>query len=367
MVTLPSYAEFAGSPPAAYCHEVSPPARIRKSSSVAPFFGVASLFAAGLGGCAHSLPPSVTKAPDLCKETPFCLPAGELSTLLRDAPFTVRAAEAVGQGDVHSQRLLIVLPGGQVVRIKWKAAPPGGDGPNSSPRRELAAYEVQKLFLDEADYVVPPVAARCTPEAVRDLHLQGETKPTFSGSSCLLGLASYWLEGVETLKGVSKERFAQDPLYRRRLALLNILTYLIDHHDTKPANFTIEREGDPHAFSVDNGMAFSGWLTPGTWFLRSWREMIVDAVPMDAVARLRRVQRSDLHRLAVIAQYRVAAGALEPMAPGAPFSEEDGLDKGIRRRGDVVQLGLTRSEIEDMRRRLLVLLDHVESGALKTF
>ena len=30
-------------------------------------------------------------------------------------------------------------------------------------RRELAAYEIQKLFLDERDYVVPPTTLVCLP------------------------------------------------------------------------------------------------------------------------------------------------------------------------------------------------------------
>lgn len=320
-----------------------------------------------LSACERTARPSLTASPDLCREPPFCLRASELLPLLRDAPFIVRAAEPVGHGDAQAQRLLIELPGGKVVRIKWKTAAAGGDGQNRSPRREIAAYELQKRFLDEADYVVPPVTARCMPDEVSRLRLPGDPTPTFAGSRCLLGVVSYWLEGVEKLDGISAARFAQDPLYRRRIALLNILTYLIDHRDTKPDNFAVMMQGDPRAYSVDNGMAFSGWRTPRGIFLREWQDLIVGALPADAVLRLRRVRREELDKLAVVAQFRVLPAGLEAMAPGAPFSDQEGLEEGVRRRGDLVQIGLTRGEINEVAWRLRVLLHRVDSGALGTF
>src|SRR5690242_192165 len=104
--------------------------------------------------------PSRTASRDICHANhPFCLPARDMEILLRDAPLYVRAAEPLDRGRSSGWRLLVEIP--PVVRIKWKPAAPGGDGYNHSPRRELAAYALQKLYLDEGDYVVPPTVARC--------------------------------------------------------------------------------------------------------------------------------------------------------------------------------------------------------------
>ena len=44
---------------------------------------------------------------------------------------------------------------------KWKKMPEDLDGINNAPRKELAAYQLQKLFLQPEDYVVPTSVARC--------------------------------------------------------------------------------------------------------------------------------------------------------------------------------------------------------------
>ena len=49
--------------------------------------------------------------------------------------------------------------------MKLRKAEPGADTFNNVPRYDLAAYELQKLFLDPAEYVVPPTALRMVPLA----------------------------------------------------------------------------------------------------------------------------------------------------------------------------------------------------------
>jgi hypothetical protein len=298
------------------------------------------LLVALVTGCAV---PRTTSSPttsrEVCRQAhPFCLPAREMELLLGEAPLYVRAAEPLDRGHAHAWRLLVEIP--PLVRVKWKPAAPGGDGYNHSPRRELAAYALQKLFLDEDDYVVPPTVARCEDWA---------GAPTFKGSRCVLGTLSYWIEDAHQLAPFDRARFARDSVYRRRTALLNLLTHLIDHRDIKAENFIASADG--HAFSVDNGMAFSGWRTPSGWFVRGWQDFIVDGLPRDVVARLRKLERRDLSVLSTVAEFRVRAGHLEPVAPEAPFDA----DAGVRRRGDRIQLGLTADEIDGIAARLEAL------------
>ena len=50
---------------------------------------------------------------------------------------------------------------GAMLQMKFAPAPEGGDAFNNRPQYEVAAYEFQKLFLDQAEYVVPTTVARC--------------------------------------------------------------------------------------------------------------------------------------------------------------------------------------------------------------
>jgi len=320
-------------------------------------------------GCAHRelrREPSVTSSPDVCRTSlPFCLPALDMELLLREAPLDIRAAEPIGAGLTGARRLLVDLPSGTVVRLKWKTSALGGDGHNRSPRRELAAYALQRPLLSEADYVVPPTVARCLPERTfrRQIDAEG-APPTFDGDDCVLGILAYWIEDATQLVGYSQARFAADPTYRRRIALLNVITHLMDHRDTKPENFLVLRGSDPRAFSIDNGLAFSGWRTPRGWFWHEWQDLLVDSLPSDLVARLRSVGRAELtETLGTVAQFRVRAGRLEPMPLEPPFDANE----GVRRRDDAIQLGLTSTEIDGVAARLSTLLDRVDSGAVKVF
>jgi hypothetical protein len=284
-----------------------------------------------------------------------------MELLLREVPLSLRVAEPVGSGRAFSQRLLIAFAGGPVIRAKWKTAGRGGDGPNRSPRKEIAAYAVQKLFLDDDEYVVPPTVARCMPLALYRIKITPVAIPTFEDTKCVLGTLSYWIEDVHQLDKFSAEQFQRNSEYRRRIALLNVVTHLIDHRDTKPQNFVVSRGW--HAFSVDNGLAFSGWRTPRGWFLHEWQDVVVDGLPRDLVARLRRVTRVQLLQLQTVAQFRVKKGQLIPVAPEPAFDPHE----GVRRRGDQIQIGLTWAEIDDLGDRLHAILERVDSGELKLF
>jgi hypothetical protein len=59
----------------------------------------------------------------------------------------------------------IIFPDSVNVWVKWTPAPRGGAADNAEPRYEIGAYRLQKLFLDEPDYVVPPTVGRIVPRS----------------------------------------------------------------------------------------------------------------------------------------------------------------------------------------------------------
>ena len=81
----------------------------------------------------------------------------------RDMEFV--STKHAGGGLTGAQKAEVRFPQyDESLTIKWKRMPsPRLDGMNNSPRRELAVYDVQKLFLDPVDYVVPTIGARCVP------------------------------------------------------------------------------------------------------------------------------------------------------------------------------------------------------------
>jgi hypothetical protein len=255
---------------------------------------------------------------------------------------------------------LLSFPGGHSVRVKWAAAARGGDTFNNRPRYELAAYALQKLFLDESDYVVPPTVARIVPA---ESYPGGEKPPapTFGGSTDVLVVLSYWLSNVTLQPVYDRERLASDSLYARHFAQFNILTYLVRHGDANVGNAVISADrANPRVFAVDNGVAFEDDSDRG----HDWRDILVDRLPQASVDRLRGIGEQDLHRqLGVLLQLEVRDGRLVVVEP----TENLDPSRGVRRRSDVIQLGLTRREIQYTYRRLEHLLARVDAGRIATF
>lgn len=328
--------------------------------------------AVSLFGCAHHrlkqyiklTPPSRLCPNEKLPEDGFCLPVERLANMLEHDDMTVLQARPTASGTAGAKVLWLKFPkDGVVFKAKWKEAARGGSALNNEPRKELAAYELQKLFLDERDYVVPPTVGRCIPLDVYKEEVR-PTNPTFRGTHCAFGVLSYWIEGIRELHGFSKSRFKADLPYRAAIANLNLFTYLIDHRDPRPSNFAITRDRDaPRAFSIDNGLAFSGLKNPRAVFLNEWEHLIIPMVPHDKIERLRRITREDLDKLATVAEFSIEGDTLKPIPPTAAFKDED----GVRMKDNVVQLGLTTSEIDDIEHRIKDLLHRVDTGDLPTY
>jgi hypothetical protein len=255
----------------------------------------------------------------------------------------------------------IAFPDNSVLVVKWANAPPGGTEFNNEPRYEVAAYEIQKLFLDPDDYVVPPTVLRTFPLAYVRAQSPAAS-PTFSSAASVLVVLQYWLNLVQPT-GVWNPRRAQtDSVYARHLGNLNVFTYLIRHGDSNHGNFLISRaEDNPRLFAVDNGVAFrSDGATPGA----DWRELRVRRLPRATVDRLRAITRAALEdRLAVISEFVIRDGELVPVPPGPNLAP----GRGVRQRDGRIQIGLTSGEIVDVERRLRTLLRRVDRGQIELF
>ena len=281
---------------------------------------------------------------------------------LAHAPFElVRAQDTRFEGD-RTQQAMLDFPGGTPMLVKWARAPRGGETFNNQPRYELAAYRLQKLFLEPEEYVVPPTALRVVPLAWYRSELEPRAPATFSGTDHVLVVLQYWLWAV-TADGVYDEaRFGRDTTYARHLANLNVFCYLIRHSDANVGNF-LRSEGDagPRVFAVDNGVAFDSQESNRG---HEWRRMRVDRIPRTTMERLRRLTEERLQReLGVLVQFEPSGEGMTAVEPGPNLDPDD----GIREEGGVVQLGLTRGEIEDVWDRLQDLLEEVDEGDLGVF
>ena len=285
--------------------------------------------------------------------------------------FRLVSKKKTARGTSGPQKIVLSKPADiypelpQTITLKLKFAPENDlDSFNTSPRRELAAYRIQKLFLDPEDYVVPFTGMRCIPLTKINAETQREHRATIKGTSCVLGNFSVWLQGV-TIPDVlyDSARFVRDPGYAYFMSNLNVLTYLIAHRDSKIANFTISKEPNrPQVFSIDNGESFGSF--PYNFFVDNWDVIRVAALRKDSVDRLRKLSRQDLDALGVVMQFDIdSKGLLRPASPGKNL----GASKGVRIREDVVQLGLTQAEIDAVWERVRDLIARVDAGEITVF
>ena len=286
----------------------------------------------------------------------------KLRQRLQDDDFEIAEVKAAGGGVMGAKKLRLLFSDGFATEVKWKDAPSGGDAWDNTPRREIGAYVVQRLFLDPNDYVVPPVVARCIP--FEDYRAVSPTPaPNLLHGRCVFGALAAWLQNVHVPdEAFQKDRFKRDPRYAYRAANLNLLTYLIAHRDAKANNFLISNDpNNPQLFSVDNGISFSGAYNI---FVEHFDRFEVGGVPRQAFDRLRKVTADDLAALGVLGEMRVDANlVLRSVMPSANADP----DKGVRNLEGGIQFGLTAEEIAGVAARLQELLDRIDRGELVVF
>lgn len=325
---------------------------VRQAWTMAFFLAVALSFAFAL--CLAFAPP--LPAQDLN----IWFPADSIESMLRQREFQVLDwADTRFKGD-RTQRVALRFEDSTFMLAKWAKAPRGGIGVfNNRPRYEIAAYEFQKLFLDESEYVVPPTVARCVSvDQYPDMeHWPGAT---FDDTRSVLVVLQYWLWNVSAKDIWDKGRFERDSVYARHFSNLDLFTYLILHSDSNGGNVLISSvTSNPRLFAVDNGVAFSRRESSdrGT----RWRGLRVKRLPRRTLERLRAITQEDLERrLGVVAQFKLVGELLVPVTPTEPLDPS----KGLRRSADTVQLGLTKGEIGQIWDRIRKVIKKVDEGKI---
>ena len=283
------------------------------------------------------------------------------------AAIKIMSQEKTGAGTTGAMQLVLrMVASGRDYEVKTKKFPAGFDGLNNSPRKELAAFALQSLFLDPEDFVAPTTGVRCLTLS-QWAQIQDDAPSQLPGTHCALVTFAHWLSGVTLPEPLhDKERFVVDGRYAMHLANFNILTYLVNHHDNRSGNFLVsKRDHDRRIFAIDNGTTFGAglfnWFYPPSY---AWRKIRVSALPKKAIDRLRKVRLRDVLRLNVVVQMEADdAGILRLETPGMSIDPS----AGVNVRGTTIQLGLDAEEIEDVWERIQELLEEVDEGKLTLF
>lgn len=263
-----------------------------------------------------------------------------------------------------------------VFRAKWRAHATATA--RNSPRRELAAYAVQKLFLEPDEYVVPPSAPHCFPlEAYRD-RVDRTATATFAEAPCVYGILSYWLEDVQSLADAAEagwfhgqhrhafdpELFADNAVYRDSISRVNLLTYVIGHADSHAKNFVITNDSAaPLVYSVDNSLSLGLKKNRRLDRRHDWSRLIVPALPRSAIDRLREDTSKRIDRLAAVAALEPESDGMAPVDPPEAEPNASGLAWADGR----LRIGLTASEIGDLKVRVALLLQRVDRGEIALY
>ena len=300
----------------------------------------------------------------LGQEANLPLPVAELEQMLQHEPLRIVSAEISrpkAKGDI-TLKADVAFGERPPMRVKLRKAEPGAETFNNRPRYDLAAYELQKLFVDPGEYLVPPTALRMVP--LEDFRRYSpDVEPTFRGSDEVLAVVQAWLLEIRVVADVlDTALFESDAVYARHVGQLNVLTYLVEHGDSNVGNFLISKiVPGPRVFSIDHGVAFGHNESDRG---DVWKRMRVDRLPADTVERLRAISQDVLQeRLGVLAEWKLENGHYLPVPAGANLSTLH----GVRQKDGAVQMGLTRSEIRAVWLRLTRLLKDVDAGRIKTY
>jgi hypothetical protein len=253
---------------------------------------------------------------------------------------------------------------GKDIKWKFKKNVHGRvDSFNTSPRKELAAYALQKLFLDPEDYVVPTCLSFCIPRD-RFMKRAGYAAATLEGTDCILGLASIWMVDVTVPdKLYDESRFLKDSTYAYFMSNFNLLTYLIQHRDPRKGQFLVSKNDKRRqVFSIDNGISFGFWAY--NILIKQWDRINLPALRKDSIDRLRTIQRQDLDFLGVLAQLELDdKGILRPKPVGKNLDPK----KGAKYIDGILQYGLSKSEIDNVWDRIQNVIAEVDAGNIQVF
>jgi hypothetical protein len=311
----------------------------------------------------------------LGEKPPACRSARQVEELLQGQLLILGMARTPsGQQGARILTLRGKLGAQEVVfRAKWRAQ--SSANILNEPRKELGAYAVQRLFLDDAELVTPPTVAHCFPLAEYQVFVPDEPR-TFEGIDCVLGYLSYWLEFVRNGSSARREGllsgegesfwdaalFEKDAMYRRSAANTNLLTYVIRHGDPHNAQFLLQPTPQGlRTYVVDNSIAFRSVKNPIYFLREDWSKIRVPRLPQRTVDRLRAVTDDDFAGLATISELeREGRQLVRAKVPGRAKSDGSGMSWDDSR----LRIGLTKEEIELVRSRVRELLARPDLAAM---
>lgn len=293
----------------------------------------------------------------------FCSDPEPLADEMRNGELVILESHVAADGVTSPRRLRVAVDRADrrvVYRVKFKPVPPSLDESNHCPRRELAAYALQRLLFDPERYVVAPTVIRCLTTRPHG----PDVGAPFENTGCVLGVMSYWLEDTRDLTDDASNSATGS--LAERLGDLNVFGKVASHRDAIGRNFLLTDDDERRAFAVDNGLAFGareyhplGWLG-GTW--GRWHGL---PVASETVERLSRITREQLDAtLLTVAQLELRDGLYHHVAHEAPWPERG--DDGVGRRPGAIQLGLTTAEVADVHDEVRALAQQLNRGSNTT-
>lgn len=301
-------------------------------------------------------------APASAQDANVVLPVREIESRLQEQPFRIADWRGSRKPEDRTQRAVLAYEDSLLLTAKWANAPVNASVFNNEPRYEVAAYLIQRLFLDEPDYVVPPTVLRSVPLSMMTEQMR-DARPTFrEAPGSVLVTLQYWLRYVTDSDFWDDRRARTDSVYARRIGDFNVLTVVIRHSDANRGNYLISEDStNPRVFAVDNGVSFE---SPESDRGYEWRDLRVRRLPRRTVERLETVTRQQLEDLlGVVAEFEVRDGALVAVPPGPNLSP----DRGVRRSAERIQLGLTSREIRLLEGRIRDLVRQANGRSIELF
>ncbi|MBR9989097.1 MAG: hypothetical protein KFH98_05030 [Gemmatimonadetes bacterium] len=301
-------------------------------------------------------------APAHAQDGNVVLPVREIESRLQEQPFRILDWRGSRKPEDRTQRAALAYEDSLILLAKWANAPTNASVYNNEPRYEVAAYLIQRLFLDEPDYVVPPTVVRSVPLSMMAEQMR-DARPTFrEAPASVLVTLQYWLWGVTDRDFWDDRRARTDSVYARHIGNFNALTVVIRHSDANRGNYLISEDStNPRVFAVDNGVSFASADSDRGY---EWRELRVQRLPRRTVERLETVTRQQLDDLlGVIAEFEVRDGELIAVPPGPNLSP----NRGVRRTAERIQLGLTSREIRAIELRIRDLLRQANGHRIELF
>lgn len=305
-----------------------------------------------------------------------CRTVSEVEGWLRDPNLAILGVSSTPGGMQGAKVFTLAVPRGTtrvVFRAKWRSYASGGL--INDPRKELGAYAVQKLFLEPHQAVVPPTTGRCFDLPKYKKQVERSATATFEGTSCVFGVLSYWLENVKDVEAAEEagildsqslydeDLFEHNPTYRRSVADVNLLSYLVRHGDAHGKQFLLTTDTRHRAYTVDNSIAFESIKNVMLLFREDWSQIQVPALARESIYRLASLKRADLDALTVVEQYENRGGQLVPVA----VTPEVGADAGVRWVGQQLKVGLTATELGGVWTRTREIVQRVRKRELRTF